>query len=538
MSQITRPQLTRRGLLGGTAAAGLVSAAGPAFSFERAGDRKILVYSGGQPVPVLDPHSRYDWSMRTIHQSLYDALAKYVNNPPQIVPWLAESWETSADAKTWTFHLVANAKFHNGDPLDAEAVRFSFERALRMNKGVAWMLNTYLDPEGVTAVDARTVRFTLKQAFPAFITYIPLWFIVNPRQVTPNVAGADFGEAWLTTNDAGSGPYKLRRFEPQSLVQMDAVEDYWKGWPMGEANRPAGIIYRIIREPAPRRAALGRGEVDWATELTFDDYDALRTTRGMVVPNEPGVTTFAITMNTTKGPTSDLNVRKALAYAFDYESLIPIHNGAASLMTSPFPNAIPGYIPVPNMPRRDLAKAREYLARAPAQWANGNFELEYVHVQGLEDPRRIGLALLNSLQPLNIRVNIVAQPWPTMVARGSRPDTAPDMVSVYVTPVSMDPDVIAAKYHPRAHGQFWGMHHLTDPALAQMIDAARGEPNAERRLAIYADIQRKVVEDQPEIWGMLANRQWGFRDYVKGFVYCPLRLTGEVDLYTLWVDAR
>jgi len=529
-------QITRRGLLAGTAAAGLVSAAGPAFSFERAGDRKILVYSGGQAVPVLDPHVRYDWSTRTVQQAVYDALAKYVNNPPEIIPWLAERWETSADARTGTFHLVGNAKLPNGDPLDAEAVRFSFERGLRLNNGVAWMLNTYLDPEGITAVDPRTVRFTLKQAFPAFITYIPLWFIVNPRQALANQENNDLGERWLTTNDAGSGPFRINRFDGQSLIRMDAVADYWKGWPMAAANRLEAVIYRIIREPAPRRAALTRGEVDVATELTPDDYDQLRTARGMMVPNETGVTTFAITMNTTKGPTADLNVRKAIAYAFDYDALIQIHNGAASLMTSPFPNAIPGYVAVPDMPRRDLAKAREFLSRT--QWPNGGFELEYVHVQGLEDPRRIGLALLNSLQALNIRVNIVAQPWPTMVARGSRPDTAPDMVSVYVTPVSMDPDVIAAKYHPRAHGQFWGMHHLTDPALAQMIDAARGEANAERRLAIYADIQRKVVEDQPEIWGMLANRQWGIRDYVKGFVYCPLRLTGEVDLYTLWVDAR
>jgi peptide/nickel transport system substrate-binding protein len=82
------------------------------------------------------------------------------------------------------------------------------------------------------------------------------------------------------------------------------------------------------------------------------------------------------------------------------------------------------------------------------------------------------------------------------------------------------------------------MHHLTDPELARMIDAARGEANAERRLAMYGEIQRKIVADQPEIWGMLANRRWGIRDYVKGFVFCPLRLTGELDLYTLWVDAR
>jgi peptide/nickel transport system substrate-binding protein len=314
------------------------------------------------------------------------------------------------------------------------------------------------------------------------------------------------------------------------------VPEYWKGWPQGEQNRLSGVIYRIVREPAARRALLQRGEADVITEIPADDFEQLKGARGIRPEDHKGLTTFAITMNTTKGPTADLNVRKAIAHAFDYDALIQIHNGAASLMTSPFPEVIPGYIPVPGIPRKDLAKAREFLAKSAHP--NGGFELEYVHVQGLEDPRRIGLVLLNSLQALNIKVNIVAQPWPTMVARGSRAETAPDMVSVYVTPVAMDPDVIAGKYHTRAQGNFWGMHHLTDQQISQWVDSARIEADEAKRNALYADIQKRVVELQPEIFGMLANRRWLMRDWVKGFTYCPLRLTGEVDLHTMWVDAR
>jgi peptide/nickel transport system substrate-binding protein len=526
----------RRGAIAaGLGTAGLLAAPRTLRAFERDGNRKIMVFAGGQPVPVLDPHVRYDWSTRMIQQSVYDALAKYVNDPPQIVPWLAERWEASPDQRVWTFHLVGNARFHNGDPVDAEAVRYSFERGLRLNKGVAWMLKDVLPPENIQALDPRTVRFTLTRAMPSFLTYIPMWYIVNPRQVQANVVNNDYGEGWLTTNAAGSGPFRIRRFEPQSIIHLDTVPDYWKGWPMGEQRRLSGFIYRIVREPAARRALLQRGEADMITEVPADDFEALRGMRGIRPEDHRGMTTFAITMNTTKGPTADLNVRKAIAHAMDYDALIAIHNGAATLMTSPFPEQIPGYIPVPGMPRRNLDLARQFLSRSA--YPNGGFELEYVHVQGLEDPRRIGLALLNSLQALNIRVNIVAQPWPTMVARGSRAETAPDMVSVYVTPVSTDPDVIAGKYHTRAHGNFWGMHHLTDRQIDQWVDAARVETDEARRNALYADIQRRVVEVQPEIFGMLANRRWLMRDYVRGFVYCPLRLTGEIDTYPMWIDA-
>ncbi len=157
-----------------------------AGALERVGDGQMLVFSGGQPVPVLDPHVRYDWSTRMMQQAVYDGLAKYVGNPAKVVPWLAERWETSPDGLTWTFHLVGNAKFHNGDPVDAEAVRFSFERALKLNKGVAWMLKGHLDPTGIAAVDPRTVRITLTQPYGAFLSFIPLWFIVNPKQVMAN----------------------------------------------------------------------------------------------------------------------------------------------------------------------------------------------------------------------------------------------------------------------------------------------------------------------------------------------------------------
>jgi peptide/nickel transport system substrate-binding protein len=125
------------------AIAGLLASsvlATPAGAFERTEQGNVIVFGGRQAIPVLDPHIRYDWSTRMMQQAVYDGLVKYEGNPAEIKPWLAETWETSEDGKTWTFHLVKNAKFHNGDPVTAEAVRYSFERGLKLNKGVAWML--------------------------------------------------------------------------------------------------------------------------------------------------------------------------------------------------------------------------------------------------------------------------------------------------------------------------------------------------------------------------------------------------------------
>lgn len=527
-------RVTRRGFLQGAAALAAMTPFS-SVAFERDGKRKVLVFSGNQAVPVLDPHVRYDWSTRMIQQGVYDALLKYVDSPPQIVPWLAEKYDMSEDGRTYTFTLVRNAKFHNGDPVDAEAVRFSFERALKLNAGIAWMLKDFLKPEGIVAVDPHTVRFTLERPFAPFISYVPWWYVVNPKQVMANQADGDLGRKWLTENAAGSGPFKLRRFDGNALIHLETVPDYWKGWPMGEDKRLSGVIYRIIREAAPRKAALQRREVDAMANMTPDDVEQLSRVAGVRVENHPGFTTFGIKFNCQQGPTADINMRKAIAYAFDYEALMTIHNGMAKLLTSPFPDAIKGHIDVPGIPRQDLDKARDFLKKTAHP--NGGIELEYVHVQGLEDPRRIGLSLLDSLRQLDIKVNIVGQPWTTMVSRGSKAETCPNMISVYVTPVGTDPDTVAYQYHRNSWGLYYGMSHYENPEVWDLIAKARGETHEKTRTEMYAEIQRRIVADQPEIFGMMANRLWAMRDYVKGFQFSPVRFTGEVDLYPMWIDA-
>ena len=378
------------------------------------------------------------------------------------------------------------------------------------------------------------MRFTLERPFTPFISYVPWWYIVNPKQVIANTVNNDEGRAWLTENAAGSGPFKLRRFDANTLIHMDAVPEFWKGWPMGDANRLSGIIYRILREAAPRRAALQRREIDIGANFSPDDMGQLARIPGIRPEDHPGFTTFGIKFNCAEGPTADINLRRAIAHAFDYEALITIHNGGARLMDSPFPTGMAGHISVPGIPRKDMDKARAFLAQSRVP--NGNIELEYVHVQGLEDPRRIGLALLDSLRPLNIRVNIVGQPWTTMVARGSKPDTAPHMTSIYVTPVGTDPDTVAYQYHRDSWGLYYGMSHYDNAEVSRMIGQARGMTDPAQRLATYAEIQRRIVADQPEIFGMIANRTWAMRDYVKGFEFSPIRFTGEIDLYPVWIE--
>ena len=104
----------------GVAATVLATAPPTADAFERRDGQKIMVMAQRQAVPIMDPSIKYDASIRTMQQAMYDGLLKYVGTPPKVVPWLAERFEVSDDGLTYTFYLVKNAKFHNGDPVTAE----------------------------------------------------------------------------------------------------------------------------------------------------------------------------------------------------------------------------------------------------------------------------------------------------------------------------------------------------------------------------------------------------------------------------------
>ncbi len=505
-----------------------------ADAFERVGDKKILVFAGRQEVPTIDPSIKYDWSIRMMQQSLYDALVKYVGNPAEIVPWLAEKWESSADAKTWTFHLAKTAKFHNGDPVTAEAVRWSFARTLKLNQGPAWMLSDFLKEDGIKVVDEHTVQFTLTQPYAAFISFVPWWYVMDPKQVMANEQGGDMGQKWLTDHEAGSGPFRIKRWEQGVLYQIEAADDYWKGWP--SKDHVGGVILKIVREAAAQRAGLIRGEFDIVEGLTPEDFDQVEKMPGIVVSTNRGMTTFGLKMNTQKGATKDPNLRKAIAYAFDYDALLKVMNGHAVLETSPFPQATRGHIDVPGIYRRDLAKAKEHLAKSA--YAKGGIELEYVYVQGLEDERKIGLVLLDNLQQLGIKVKLVPMTWPNMVARASKIETSPDFLAVFTTPVSTDADAVAYQYHKNSWGKYYGSSFYENKDVWALIEKARTLAKWDQRAPLYAEIQKKIVADAPEVFGMLYDRRWGMRDWVKGFLFCPVRLTGEVDLYPLAIVAK
>ena len=338
-------------------------------AFETANGKRILVIGGQQAVSVMDPAQKYDFSIRTIQQATYDALLKYEGDPVELKPWLATSWTVNDDATVWTFKLDPRAKFQNGDPVDAAAVKASFERTLKLNKGPAWMYTDFLKPENISAEDPQTLRFTLSRPYAAFLSLLPWWYVVNVKQAMANEHNGDYGQQWLTDHTAGSGPYRVKRVEPNSLYELEAWDGYWKGWPQPEKARLGGIIYRVITENSSRRAGarrdrhrrqpVARGPGPARIGQGREDRPQGRHRHGRIRSEIQYA--GQVHVRPEPAPRPGLRLRLRLL-AEDLQR-------PRALMDSPFPPSVKGHVAVPDMPRRDMDKARAYLAKSSGRKA-------------------------------------------------------------------------------------------------------------------------------------------------------------------------
>src|SRR4029077_5963443 len=138
-----------------------------------------FVFANESPYDTLDPHAAFDVGRVAVRLNLYDGLYRWLDNPPKLEPWLAESHTWSADGLTYTFKLRRGAKFHDGAEVTAEDVRYSIERILAGKKGAAALLATMVAPGTTKAVDKSTVQFTLTKPASIFMAVVPEVHVVN-----------------------------------------------------------------------------------------------------------------------------------------------------------------------------------------------------------------------------------------------------------------------------------------------------------------------------------------------------------------------
>lgn len=481
------------------------------------GTERILLYGGQQDIENIDPAVAENYSISAALRSLYDAL--YISRGNEVKPHLVDTVEVNDDATVWTFKLVENATFNDdGSTLDADAVVYTFERAMELQGGPTYRWEGIVD--SIEAVDEFTVQFTLTQPYAPFPGTLTQLFIVNPATVEAN-RGDDFGQAYLTLNSAGSGPFVQGRWEIGNLYEFEAVDDYWAGRP---DNAIDGFLWIIQRDGTTQVNSLLAGETHMADAIDFSEIDNINATDGLHVEQHPGFLINTLKFNTQQGPMADVNVRRAVAHAMDYGSLPDVLDNQIWLLDGPQPDTIPGHVAGLDVPTFDLDKAEQFLAASDhaAEWEAGDLELDYVYVTDFAMEEVPGLLLQASLAEIGVTMNMIPTLWPDMVAACAGPDTGPDIINIYTDPPQADPDAhYFNQYHSSQWGTYFSCNFYSNPAVDTLLEDARAEADVDTRLDMYAQVQEILVEDTPAAWMFNEAGTIALNDCVGGFIFSP-----------------
>jgi peptide/nickel transport system substrate-binding protein len=370
-------------------------------------DPKTLVVAIYSNPGDLDPANSVEQLGNIILHATYDGLVRAkTENINEITPALAESWENNQDYTLWTFHLRKAAKFHDGTPLDAEAVKTSFTRLVTIKQGMSYILSQFIsDPEKeIIVVDPTTLQFKFENPTPLLIKALSSGYgsyVISPKALQEHDQNGDQAHQWLTTNEAGSGPYTMTEYTPNQQVVLTRNADWW-GWKDGFHFEK--VILKIVPERATRRSLIETGDVDVTFNLSPEDWEALKHNSDIVVDLPTGLSISYITLG-NRGYLKDARVRQALNYAFDYDGFINgMWKGYSKRGTSILPSGMLCYDPNVFVYNTDLEKAKQLLQEAGVPM-DGSITWLYWAEEGGGD-MGAGLILQSQLQKLGINLKV------------------------------------------------------------------------------------------------------------------------------------
>jgi peptide/nickel transport system substrate-binding protein len=268
-----------------------------------------LVISFGTDVTGINAFDGVTGPSRVMTDHIAEGLTRWVDG--EMTPWLATEW-TLVDDRTWEFKLRPDVTFHNGEPFNAEAVKFTVEAILdEANKSPYRPQYGFIDR--VEAVDDLTVRIITKEPHPTLLSNLPNLSMIPPQYFV------EVGPDGYRKNPIGTGPFKYVEHQRDQRAVIEANPDYWGG-----PQKWDRIIYRPIPEAAARASAVLAGEVDFAADIPPELRPMFEGARdGARIALEPGARFYLFMVNNkVEGhPTEIREVREALAYSIDREAL-------------------------------------------------------------------------------------------------------------------------------------------------------------------------------------------------------------------------
>ena len=467
--------------------------------------RDTLVVADQYDATTFDPVRHNDYpSSRACHQ-VYDTLI-FLNDDGTFRPGLAEKWEFVSDT-AYKMYLRKGVKFHNGEELKAEDVKFSLERA---TTDLGAHIKTYSqDLDSVEVLDDYTVVLHLKKVnFPFFASLAHSWgSIVNKKEV--EAQGENYGTPAGTA--VGTGPFKFVSWQKSDRYTLERFDDYW-----GEKVKFKTLVLRSIPEPTARTVGLETGEVDIAYPIINNDISRIEENEALVLQRKPLASTTYMGFNTTKKPFDDPRVRKAFSAALDTVGIQKaVFRGVGKTPRTLIPSGIKYSIDA-ELPAhaRDVEAAKKLFAEAGVDPK----ELK-IQIWTNERKERVDMATIihSQLQELGIDAEIKVLEWGAYI-QGLQSKEHDLFLLGWGLSVP-DPDYAVAGLLETGAGTNYTF--FSDAKLDELLAKGRAMPDGPDREKAYKDMQLYINEVCPMI--LLHNDESlvGVQKTVKGFVSNP-----------------
>ena len=496
--------------------AAMLLAVGTMAALQTSDAKNRFVLANNSKFETLDPHMTYDRARVGYRINLYDSLLRWVDNPPKLIPWLAKSHSMSADGKSYNFILNQGMKFHDGSEIEAEDVVYSIERQLALKKGAAALFKTLIEPGTTGKVGKYEVQFNLKEPSSVFLSQIPSLLIVNADLLKKNEKDGDWGSAWLSKNDAGSGSFKVKRYDPAIGFIAERFADHFVKW--GDKYLDE-VEFRTVLETNSRVLGLLKGDFQGTDGyLAEDQLRRLRKNDKVKFVEEESMRLFYFTMHNKRPPFDDVNFRKAISYAFDYDGFINnILKGAVVRNPSPIPNNLWGSPTRMKGYSYDLEKAKAHLAKVKGPLR----EITIGALVGFGQTEQAAVLLQHGLKKIGVKSRVVVEPWPVVKGKMLKEETAFDMLPLWKSAFYIDPhnwvtELYGAKYIGTRNYSYYGRSDVDS-----LLDAAEKLAKQGDRQAKYEKAARLVVDDAAGIF--VYNQKWSapYRTSVQGIRFTP-----------------
>jgi peptide/nickel transport system substrate-binding protein len=505
-----------------TAALALVPSAGAAT---------LVFGANGDPVS-LESANITDGISILVQRQIYDTLVDFKNGTTDPVPGLATSWKSNANATQWTFTLRRNVRFHDGTPMNADAIIFNLSRWWdkahpygfrdqgRTFEIVGELLGGYKGDasaviKNIVKVNDYTVRVDLNKSSSVFPNVIGSGYfgIASPTAIRKD--GAKYGTP--ASKAVGTGPFIFQSWRTGDRVVLLPNKLYW-----GEKAKVDQLVIRSIKDASQRLNELKAGTIDFTNDLTPDALRSVQSDKNLVAVKRPSFNVGFVSLNNRNQYLKVAKVREALSMAINKKAIAEAFWNGLGVSNASFVPPVLAWAnssKVPSDYKFDPAAAKKMLA--DAGYPNGfSLDLWYMPVSRpyFPTPKPIAEAIAADLSAIGVKVNLKTEDWAKYLEdRNKEPGF--DMYMIGWTGDYGDPDnFYSAYYGPNASDDI----NWNPPELQKLLEQGRAATSQADKAKAYAQIHEITYNANYRIPMVHSNPLSAARTYLKGWVPSPL----------------